>query len=85
MEVLQKFGLLEIDCLLERNWLAIHESQTPNSNSSLYHTSTLFYAAPWPTFWGIVEGTTLPSSINHLCFTNFDPKVIGDLVMRLGP
>ena len=26
-----------------RNWLVIDESQIPNSNSALYHTSTLFY------------------------------------------
>ena len=68
-----------------RNWFMIHESETPNSNSALYHTFTLFYAAHWPTSSDIIEGTISPSSSDQLCFTYFDPKFTGGLLMRLGP
>ena len=58
----------------------IHESQTSNSNSTLHHTFTLSYAPSWPTFWGIIEGTTSTSNSNQLRFTYFDPKANGGLV-----
>ena len=40
----------------------IHESETPNSNSALYHTFTLFYAAHWPTSSKLGQA---PSQLNQ--------------------